>query len=137
MENPLEIVNTTALVILGALFFFQRNKLQYMETAMKAIDVKKIVESQEYILKSEKMRIEDDARNAMKQHELNVLQKLRRNESNTASSYDELFSVVFQLLAANDIKYQEKALEAMPSTAPQMRRKLAEYSAGLSDVVQG
>jgi len=83
------------------------------------------------------MRIEDDARNAMKQHELNVLQKLRRNESNTASSYDELFSVVFQLLAANDIKYQEKALEAMPSTAPQMRRKLAEYSAGLSDVVQG
>jgi len=135
MENLHDYINTGMLLILTALFFFQRSKLTYMETAMKAVDVKKIIDSQEYIMKSERMRIEDDAKKQIKQHELDILRKIRQNKSDVTTSYDEMFAVVFQLLVANDIKYQESVLAVMPKTASQMRLKLAQYDAGTSDVV--
>jgi len=135
--EPLFIVaNTIALIILTKLFFFQKNKLEYMEKAMRAVDIEKIVASQEYILKSEILRIEDESRKKIAQSEIDILAAVNKNKIEQANSYDELYALVFGILASKDVRQQEAILASIPNTAELMRLKLAQHEAGISDVVQ-
>jgi hypothetical protein len=130
MENLHNWINSAVLVVLGIAYFTQNTILQYMKSAMDAINIEKIKQAQEFIETGREQQF--NIQLGVKIKEINHEANIRYQEVNkdVLDQYNELINIPFQIMRDKDWQFRERHLLHYPKNAEMLRALLEAYDKG-------